>query len=68
MQTSTFTAPDIVCDGCAAAIRKALARVQGVAGIDVDVAEKRVTIAHEAAVQRAALAAALDRAGFPALE
>jgi len=62
--TTTLTAPDIVCDGCASAIRKALGALDGVARVDVDVARKTVAIEHEANVSRAALSDALERAGF----
>jgi len=63
--TTTLTAPDIVCDGCASAIRHALARVPGVSGIDVDVAAKEVTVEHGNLLTREEIAAALDKAGFP---
>ena len=63
--TTTVTAPDIVCDGCASAIRNALARVPGVSGIDVDVASKKVTVEHGNLLTRDEIAQALDKAGFP---
>ena len=64
--TSSFHAPDIECDGCANAIRKVLGRVEGVSEVTVDVEQKTVAVEHDPQqAPRAALTAALDRAGFP---
>ena len=60
------TAPDIVCGGCASAIKKALGNVEGVREVDVDVETKAVTVAHESQVSREQIIATLDKAGFPA--
>ncbi len=66
METTTLTAPDIECDGCANAIKKALGKVPGVSQINVDVTAKTVTVAHdEKAAPVPVIAAALDKAGFP---
>lgn len=64
--TTKVTAPDIVCGGCAASIKKALGNVEGVSEVDVDVETKAVTVEHEPAVSRAKIVETLDRAGFPA--
>lgn len=66
METTTFTAPDITCQGCANSIKRALGTVEGVAEVKVDIGTKAVEVTHEAAVTREALAQKLDRAGFPA--
>jgi len=66
MQITTLTAPDISCDGCAASIKKALARVPGVGEVQVDVAAKTVAVRHEDTTARAAIVDALDRAGYSA--
>ncbi len=65
MQTTIFSAPDIMCDGCANAIKKSLDRLPGVFGVAVDIAAKSVTVTHEPDVARETLITALDRAGFP---
>lgn len=65
MQTTTVSAPDIMCDGCANAIKKAVGALPGIQSVNVDIAAKNVTVTHEANVSRAALIAALERAGFP---
>ncbi|MDX1935360.1 MAG: heavy-metal-associated domain-containing protein [Capsulimonadales bacterium] len=62
--TTTFSAPDIECDGCARAIRTALGRVDGVQEVTVDVEAKTVTVRYETTTD--AVREALDRAGFPA--
>ena len=63
---TTLTAPDIVCGGCANAIKNAFGRVPGVSDVEVDVATKRVTVGHEADLTRDQLVMVLDDAGFPA--
>ena len=65
MNTATFSTPDIVCQGCANAIKKALGSVAGVSQIDVDVDAKTVRVVHAPQVTEETLAATLDRAGFP---
>jgi Copper chaperone len=64
MTTTTFAAPDIVCDGCANAIKNALRKVDGLTDVGVDVASKQVTVVGDAPADL--VIAALDRAGFPA--
>lgn len=64
--TTTVTAPDIVCGGCAGAIKKALGGVEGVAHVEVDIETKVVTVEHNAGVGRDTILETLDRAGFPA--
>ena len=64
--TTTVTAPDIVCGGCANAIKNALGRVPGVSEVAVDVDSKQVTVKHdEQKAPRTAITQALDKAGFP---
>ena len=63
-EVTTVVAPEIVCDGCASAIKKALGNVAGVAEVDVDVETKKVTISHDRRAARSEIADALDRAGF----
>ena len=67
MSTTTCSAPDIVCGGCANAIKKALGALPGVSRVEVNVGSKHVAGTHDAATAPpATLAATLDRAGFPA--
>jgi len=63
---TTFTAPDIECDGCAASIEKALGRQDGVQTVTVDVSAKRVMVTYDdARTGRAQVAEALTDIGFP---
>lgn len=64
--TTTLTAPDITCGGCASAIKNALGGLEGVSRVEVDVAAKAVAVMHDGRVSREALTAALEKAGFPA--
>jgi copper chaperone len=66
INTTKVTAPDIVCGGCASAIKNALGNVEGVEEVDVNVETKAVTVKHDAAVSREKIVETLDRAGFPA--
>ena len=63
--TTTVTAPDITCDGCANAIKNAFGRVDGVDEVQVDVATKQVTVRHEPSIDRDGIVDVLDQAGFP---
>ena len=63
--TTTVTAPDITCGGCANAIKNAFGRVEGVGEVDVDIATKQVIIRHEPSVDRDRIVDVLDQAGFP---
>ena len=67
MSTTRLTADDISCAACAASIRKALERLDGVTDVQVDVPAKTITVEHdEQRATRQAVVDALDRAGFPA--
>ena len=65
-ERTTVTAPDIVCGGCANAIKNAFGRVDGVSKVDVDVATKRVSVDHESSIMRDDIIRVLEDAGFPA--
>lgn len=62
--TTTYSAPDIMCDGCATSIKNALGKQPGISSVDVNVDAKTVTVTHDAPSD--AVVAALDRAGFTA--
>ena len=63
--TTTVTAPDIVCGGCANAIKNAFGRVEGVQAVDVDVPTKEVSVEHLDHISREKILDVLDKAGFP---
>jgi copper chaperone CopZ len=62
--TTTLTAPDIVCGGCASAIKNALSKVGGINGVEVDVDTKKVTVKHNQETTREKIVEVLDDAGF----
>ena len=66
-QTTTVTAPEIVCGGCAGSIKKALGSLEGVGEVEVDVPTKKVKVEHSEAVSREEIVNALDRAGYSAV-
>ena len=63
--TTKIVAPDIVCGGCAGAIKNALGKVDGVSRVEVEVETKTVSVIHDAAVTRQKIVEVLDDAGFP---
>ena len=63
--TTKVTAPDIVCGGCATAIKNAFGRVEGVKTVDVDVSSKEVSVEHLDHIGREKILDVLDKAGFP---
>lgn len=67
MNTETkLSVPDIVCGGCASAIKNAFEKVSGINKIEVDVDTKIVTVEHDAQISREKLTDVLDDAGFTA--
>ena len=67
LKETILTAPEIVCGGCANAIRNAVGSIEGVKNVEVDVETKQVRVEHSVAVDRAAIEQALDNAGFSAV-
>ena len=65
MSVTTFTAPDILCGGCANAIKKAIGSLPGVNQVAVDVDMKKVTVTHDASTASRTITEAMERAGFP---
>ena len=63
METLTFSVPGMTCGHCVAAVRGELEKVQGVTGTSVDLDSKAVVVTG-AALDKAALDAAVDEAGF----
>lgn len=61
--TLTFTVPGMTCGHCEAAVKGEVGKVTGVAGVDVDLTTKLVTVAG-ADLDRQAIVAAIDEAGF----
>jgi copper chaperone CopZ len=63
METLTFSVPGMTCGHCVAAVRGELEKVGGVTGASVDLDTKTVVVTGTA-LDKAALDAAVDEAGF----
>lgn len=65
-ESITFTVPDMTCGHCEAAVKGEVGKVSGVAGVSVDLATK-VVVVEGASLDRDAIFAAVDEAGFEAV-
>lgn len=63
-ETTTVTVEGMTCGHCVAAVTEELQQVPGVSGVDVDLGSGDVTITSDAPLDRAAVAAAVDEAGY----
>lgn len=63
-RTTTITVQGMTCGHCVAAVRQEVGQVPGVTGVDVDLPTGAVTIASEAELDPAVVAAAVDEAGY----
>jgi copper chaperone len=62
----TLTAPDISCDHCIAAIRRALSGLAGVQFVDGNPQTKQVTIRYDPSmVELTAIEKAMEEEGYP---
>ena len=59
----SYSVPGMSCGHCRAAITAEVEKIEGVSGVDVDLEEKRVTVAGEQ-LDDAALRGAIDQAGY----
>jgi copper chaperone CopZ len=62
----TYRVPGMTCAHCRVAVRAEVAKVVGVAGVDVDLDTKLVLV-HGTGVEAAAVVAAIDEAGYDAV-
>lgn len=63
-ETTTITVDGMTCGHCAASVREEISELVGVQQVDVDVASGRVDITSEAALDPAAVGAAVTEAGY----
>jgi copper chaperone len=63
---ATYRVAGMTCDHCTIAVTAEVAQVPGVASVDVDLDTKLVRV-HGADVDHAAVAAAIDEAGYDAV-
>ena len=64
MTTTSYTVTGMTCDHCVAAVREEVGKVDGVSQVDVELASGLVTVESEAPLDPAAVAAAVDEAGY----
>jgi copper chaperone CopZ len=63
--TTTYLVPGMTCDHCKVAVTEEVTKVAGVAAVSVDLDTKLVRI--DGGADHAALAAAIDEAGYDAV-
>ncbi len=64
MNTTEFAVTGMTCGHCTAAVTKEVSALVNVHSVEVDLATGTVTVTSEGPVDQAALAAAIDEAGF----
>ncbi len=64
MSTTTYTVVGMTCGCCANSVTEAVTKVGGVTDVSVDVASGTVTVRSTAAVDDAAVRAAVEDAGY----
>ena len=62
--TTTFIVIGMTCGHCVRSVTEEVSKIGGVDGVDVDLGSGRVTVRSELALDPAALAAAVDEAGY----
>lgn len=62
--TATYTVSGMTCEHCVAAVRGEVGSVEGVTGVEVELATGTVTVASDGPIDPAAIAAAVDEAGY----
>ncbi|SKB07281.1 heavy-metal-associated domain-containing protein [Aeromicrobium choanae] len=64
MSTTTYTVNGMTCGHCAAAVTEEISTLPGVEDVAVDVASGAVSVTSTAPLDDAAVAAAVDEAGY----
>jgi copper chaperone len=62
--TRTYTVIGMTCEHCVRAVTGEVGKLDGVTSVEVDLASGRVTVASDRPLDDAALAAAVDEAGY----
>jgi copper chaperone len=66
--TASYIVSGMTCDHCVAAVREEVGNIDGVTGVDVDLDTGIVTVASHGPVDPAAVAVAVDEAGYEVTE
>jgi copper ion binding protein len=64
MTTSTYTVAGMTCGHCVTAVSTEVSKVAGVTGVTVDLNSGVVTVTSDRPVDRRAIVAAVDEAGY----
>ena len=64
MSTATYTVVGMTCGHCVNAVTEEVSQLPGITGVDVDLATGGVTVGSDAAVDEAAVRAAVEEAGY----
>ena len=64
MATSTYTVTGMTCDHCISAVTQELSDITGVTKVSIELASGQVTVESDTALDQAAVAAAVDEAGY----
>lgn len=64
MSTSTYSVRGMTCGHCASSVTSEVQRIDGVTAVEVDVLLGRVTVTADGSVTDAAVAAAVEEAGY----
>jgi copper chaperone CopZ len=64
MSASTYTVTGMTCGHCVGSVKEEVGQVPGVTGVEVDLASGLVTVTAAGAVDDAAVAAAIEEAGY----
>ncbi|WP_433681821.1 heavy-metal-associated domain-containing protein [Nocardia sp. CA-119907] len=62
--TVTVAVTGMTCGCCANSVSKEVGKIDGVTGVDIDLASGRVSVDSSTAVELDAIAAAVDKAGY----
>lgn len=62
--TSTYTVSGMTCGHCVQAVKTEIEKIDGVTGVDIDLATGRVVVEGAAPIADADIAAAVDEAGY----
>jgi copper chaperone CopZ len=64
MSTTTYTVSGMTCGHCVNAVTSEIKQLDGVSDVQIDLASGAVTVTSEAPLDDAAVAAAVDEAGY----
>ncbi len=64
MSTETFKVTGMTCGHCVSSVTSEVSKLAGVTKVDVDLASGSVTVESDLPIDKAAIASAVDEAGF----